>query len=185
LLSNEGGCAILLSQGGEIIDKACWNDEMHHALLVNTQGVSLERTGFEGPSLQTFNWHSAASLAGWATPGYENSQETETGIEDVRVRIVPELITPDNDGRDDFASIFFHMGEPGWTAHVQVYDMAGRLVRQLANNQLTGTDGLVNWDGQDDRGIPCYNGIYIIRVSMFNMKGDFYESKKVCVISIR
>jgi hypothetical protein len=185
LLSNEGGCVVLLTQGGRVIDKACWNDEMHHALLVNTQGVSLERTGFEGSSRQTYNWHSAASLAGWATPGYENSQETETGIEDVRVRIVPEMITPDNDGKDDYVSILFHMGEPGWTAHVQVYDMAGRLVRQLANNQLTGTEGLVNWDGQDDRGIPCYNGIYIIRVSMFNMKGDLYESRKVCVISIR
>jgi hypothetical protein len=184
LLSNEGGCAVLLTRGGKIIDKACWSDDMHHALLVNTQGIALERTSFEGSSLQTYNWHSAASLAGWATPGYENSQETETGIEDVRVRIVPELITPDNDGKDDYVSILFHMGEPGWTAQVQVYDMAGRLVRQLANNQLTGTEGLVNWDGQDDRGIPCYNGIYIIRVSMFNLKGDLFESKKVCVVSL-
>jgi hypothetical protein len=185
LLSNSGGCAELLNKGLSVLDRVCWSDLMHHPLIENTQGVSLERSNFEGSSMQSINWHSAASLAGYATPGYENSQYSGTGIGNEKIKVVPEIITPNNDGRDDFAEIRINMGEPGWIAHVYIYDTGGRLVKELLNNALTGCEGIISWDGTDSKGAVCYNGIYIIRINLFNLKGSTFEAKKVCVLSLR
>jgi hypothetical protein len=49
---------------------------------------------------------------------------------------------------------------------VRVYDVAGRLVRELAAGQIGAGQHDVRWDGTDDHGAPVSSGVYLYRVSV-------------------
>jgi len=49
---------------------------------------------------------------------------------------------------------------------IEVYSVAGRLVRTLLDADLTaGVAGSVVWDGTNDRGERCASGVYFCRVT--------------------
>jgi hypothetical protein len=48
-------------------------------------------------------------------------------------------------------------------SNVSIYDVRGRLVRQLADERATMSDRTFQWDGRDDRG-DVASGIYLVRV---------------------
>jgi flagellar hook assembly protein FlgD len=65
-------------------------------------------------------------------------------------------------------------------SHVGLYifDMAGRLVRTLADNSLQPGRHTILWDGRDDRGRNVASGIYLC-----SMTADgFKENKKMTLI---
>ena len=47
---------------------------------------------------------------------------------------------------------------------VAVYSIAGNLVREVENRQLTAGRNTVTWDGRDDDGKVVRSGIYIVVV---------------------
>ncbi len=71
---DDKGFVLLLNQQGDIADEVNYSADWHFKLIDNTEGVSLERIDPDGPSQNALNWHSAASTAGYGTPGYKNSQ---------------------------------------------------------------------------------------------------------------
>ncbi len=71
---DEEGFVLLLNQQGAVVDEVNYSDDWHFKLIDNAEGVSLERVDSDGPSQEAANWHSAASTAGYGTPGYKNSQ---------------------------------------------------------------------------------------------------------------
>ena len=71
--SDDKGDVIILNAQGNIVDEVKYYDHWHFPLISNTEGVSLERIDYNAPSVQN-NFHSAASSAGYGTPGYKNSQ---------------------------------------------------------------------------------------------------------------
>jgi len=61
---------------------------------------------------------------------------------------------------------------------LNVYDVAGRLVRTLINAKRGGQRHAVRWDGRDDRGNPVASGVYFYRLHV----GDFTDAKKLVVM---
>lgn len=182
---NAGEGSICLKTTTAIIDNFSYNARMHFALLTAVKGISLERVHFDRSSNDVTNWHSASSSVGFATPGYQNSEFAE-GIEtDETVKIDPEIFSPDEDGINDMVSIYFHLGTPGWSASILVFDSNGRLVRTLLNNQLVGTDGVYSWDGINNNREKEQTGIYIIYLKVFNLSGMIKQYKKVCVLNVK
>jgi hypothetical protein len=57
----------------------------------------LERLDILLETQNTNNWKSAAEHAGFATPGYQNSQYIAITESD-EFTIIPKVISPDNDG---------------------------------------------------------------------------------------
>ncbi len=49
-------------------------------------------------------------------------------------------------------------------ASVSVYDIAGRLVRELPAVRLSAGPGEVRWDGRDRAGYPARSGVYVCRI---------------------
>ena len=47
---------------------------------------------------------------------------------------------------------------------VRLYDVSGRLVRTLADGELTAGEQRLRWDGNDDRGRALASGVYYLRV---------------------
>jgi len=50
------------------------------------------------------------------------------------------------------------------TATLQVFDVAGRLVRTLVQGSLPRGQHQATWDGRDDRGFSAPTGIYVYRL---------------------
>ncbi len=183
--NDDEGEVILLDKYENIIDRVYYSEDMQFDLLATKEGVSLERINYNRASNDKTNWHSASELVGFATPAYENSQFMElTDMED-EVKIEPETFSPDNDGFEDITNINFTFSEPGYVAHIKIFDSKGRLVRYLANNQLLGINGLISWDGIDDHNQKAPVGIYVVYIELFDLDGNVKKFKKKVVIATK
>jgi len=160
-------------------------ESWHFPLLNTFDGISLERISFYQPTQMESNWHSAAETAGFATPGYQNSQFVANENDGSEVKIVPEIFSPDEDGRDDVMSLYYTFGEPGFVANANVYDARGRLIRKMAENVLLGTSGSLLWDGLSDDHEKARTGIYVIYLEVFNANGEVKKYKRSCVVATK
>jgi len=183
--ANSEGVVVLATKGLETIDRLAYNENMHVPLLSSFKGVSLERIHFDRPTHDVTNWHSAAEDAGFATPGYRNSQFSDAPVVDDPVTIDPEIFSPDMDGRDDVLNIMYRFDQPGFVGTITIYDSRGRLMRKLINNELLGMEGSYSWDGFTDINLKADIGIYIILFEVFDAGGTKRTYKKTAVLGGR
>jgi hypothetical protein len=180
---DDEGYVLLINQQGNIVDEVNYSDNWHFKLLDNPEGVSLERLDANGPSQSADNWHSAASTAGYGTPGYKNSQVKNLQAIAATIEVLPKVFSPDNDGFDDIATIQYKIDQPGYVANITIFDAAGRPVRNLVRNGTLSTSGYWNWDGLDDKGLKLPVGTYIIFSEIFNLQGKKDKFKNVVVLA--
>ena len=180
---DDEGDVILLNFQGAIVDEVKYKDDWQFALIDNADGVTLERIDPDGSSQDAGNWHSAASTAGFGTPTYKNSQYKLLQSINAKIEIAPKVFSPDNDGRDDIASIQYKTTEPGYVANITIYDANGRPVRNLVRNGTLGLSGYWNWDGLDDKSLKLPVGTYIIYTEIFNLQGKKESFKNVVVLA--
>jgi hypothetical protein len=177
------GSAIVLNNQGEIVDELNYDDSWHFALLDNSEGVSLERIDYNRPTNEASNWTSAASTAGFGTPGYINSQYRSDLTPQGEMTIEPKMFSPDNDGYEDFAFIHFRFPEPGYVVNIKIYDAAGRPVRLLQRNTTAAATSVFRWDGLDDKSQKVPVGTYIIYTDAFNLNGQKKQFKNTVVVA--
>jgi hypothetical protein len=60
--------------------------------------------------------------------------------------------------------------------------MRGRLIRFLANNQPTGSQNTVIWDGNNDENRPARMGIYIVFLQALNAQAGVQKTAKKTVV---
>lgn len=177
--SAEGG-VILKNQDGIIYDRFDYNEDMHDPLITDRKGVSLEKSDTGISSEIISNWHSASAATGNATPGYANSQ-IKTNVEKNLFEVEPEAFVPDNMG-GDFTKIKYKLSQPSQIATIKIYDINGRLVKNLIRNQLIGTDGEISWDGRNENGAIVQTGYYFILIDIFNSAGEKAQYKRKVVV---
>jgi hypothetical protein len=180
---DDEGDVILLNFQGAVVDEVNYKDDWHFALINNADGISLERIDPDGASQDANNWHSAASTAGYGTPTYKNSQYKLLQSIRATIEVIPKVFSPDNDGRDDIATIQYKTTEPGYVANITIYDANGRPVRNLVKNSTLGLEGYWNWDGLDDKKLKLPTGTYILFTEIFNLKGKKETFKNVVVLA--
>ena len=183
--SNTSGIAVLCDPNENIIDRLVYHENMHFPLLSTFKGVALERIDYSRPSDDRTNWHSAASTAGYGTPAYKNSQFMAIIEEDEPFSLSPEIFSPDGDGYNDVLNISYSLKEPGYVATINIYDMSGRLIRRLIQNQLLGTYGAYTWDGITDNNEKASIGYYLIYIELFDLNGKIKHYKKTTVLGGR
>jgi len=54
---------------------------------------------------------------------------------------------------------------------LNIYNIAGQLVKTLVNNIQSGGSYNVKWDGRDERGIQASNGVYVYKLEVAGIKG--------------
>jgi len=180
---DDKGFVLLLNQQGDVVDEVNYDKSWHFKLIDNEDGVSLERIDPDGVSQEPTNWHSAASTAGYGTPTYKNSQYKLINSVNATIAIVPKVFSPDNDGRDDIATVQYEVTEPGFVANITIFDAAGRPIRNLVRNGTLGLKGYWNWDGLDDKGNKLPVGSYIVFTEIFNLQGKKEKFKNVVVLA--
>jgi hypothetical protein len=170
-MNDDQGQIQLLNSNMEILDQFNYNEKMHYELINDNEGVSLEKINLGLPS-ENSNWHSASSTVGYATPGYLNSQNfNNVNLKD-NFSISTKVISPNQDGYNDYVLLQYQLPQLGNVATIYVYNTAGEIVKQLANNHLLSTVGQYQWDGVTDLGIKAPNGYYFIRVDLFDSEGN-------------
>jgi hypothetical protein len=183
--NDDKGTVLILNAQGNITDELSYSDKWHFKLLDNKEGVALERIDYNAPTQLADNWHSAATSAGYGTPTYKNSQYRINDAVQGEVKLLPEIISPDNDGQDDFATLDYNFPEPGYVANITIFDASGRRVRYLQRNALCGTKGNFRWDGLGEKNQSLATGVYIVFTEVFNLKGKTRQFKLPIVLARR
>lgn len=180
--NSDKGRAIIYDDSGNLIDSMTFNEEMHFPLIVDPKGVSLEKIN-ERQTINNFNWHSTAATAGFATPGYRNSQSLVLVSVGGEVNVGEEVFSPDNDGYNDFLSIHYSYPQSGTVLSLNVYDFNGKHVRKLLEGATTDSEGFVTWDGLSDEFTISPSGIYILLANSFDLSGNNRTIKKAVFLT--
>lgn len=181
-LNDDAGSVAVVSETGLTIDAFSYSEEMHSPLLKDPEGVSLERISLEEPTQNISNWKSASSAAGYATPGYKNSNaQSDSELDENSVLIEPEIFSPSRVGQD-FAKIQYKFDEAGWTANIKIVDHQGRVIKEVANNETLATDGFFRWDGDRDDATKARLGYYFVWFEVFRLDGSVKTFRKRVVI---
>jgi gliding motility-associated-like protein len=179
--SDDAGSVILLNDTQKVFDRFDYSEKNHHPLIDDKTGVSLEKVNYNIASAETNNWQSAASTEGFATPGYANSQGIVDAQESI-FTIEPEIFTPDGDGQNETTNLTFQLDQNAYIANIQIFDINGRLVRQLAQNQLLGTKSSIEWDGKNSANTVVPVGYYVLLAELFNTSGEKKQFKGKVVV---
>jgi hypothetical protein len=183
--NDDKGDVIILNAQGTVTDELKYDEKWHFKLIDNREGVALERIDYHSATQQQDNWHSAATSAGYGTPTYKNSQYKINEAVKGTVTVTPEVVSPDNDGMDDFATINYAFPSAGYIANITIFDAAGRLVRYLQRNALCGITGTYRWDGLGEKNQTLPVGVYIIYTEIFNLQGKTKAFKNTLVLARR
>lgn len=181
--NNGEGTVVLMDVDGDTLDLFRYNDDLHFELLNSTEGVSLERINPSRPSSDNTNWHSAAEAVGWATPGYRNSQYSNTTDPAGELVIDRAIFSPDNDGFEDVLTMAYRFDQAGFTGNITIYDQAGREAKKLMQSELLGTTGSISWDGILDTNEKARMGPYIVVFEVFDLAGNVETYRKTVVLA--
>jgi Lamin Tail Domain len=183
--NDDEGDVVILNAQGSINDELNYEEKWHFKLIDNAEGVALERIDYNAPTQYPDNWHSASTSVGYGTPTYKNSQFRADQQLKGDINVGPDIISPDNDGMDDFATIDYSFPTPGYVANITVFDANGRSVRYLQRNALCGIKGSFRWDGLGEKYQKLPVGIYIVHTELFNLEGKKRQFKNVIVLARR
>lgn len=174
--ANEWGHVLVLNSDGNILDEFSYDANLHHALLFNNEGVSLEKFRPDLPSNKPQNWSSAASAVQYGTPGLINSQFQYEHSKTQNLKTVLPYFTPDNDGNEDVLQVNYELKKPGFLLTAIVFSENGAEVSRIFHNYLLSQSGEIFWDGKLGDGIISA-GNYVLFAELFHPQGDIIRQK--------
>ncbi|MEQ9217666.1 MAG: lamin tail domain-containing protein [Cyclobacteriaceae bacterium] len=184
VLPNQTTKVELINEEDQTVDAFEYHENMHLTFLESVDGVSLERISYDQPTQDRNNWQSASSTAGFATPGYQNSQFIQPSVSGV-LSIEPKVFVPANQGSviaQDFTTINYQLSATGSLANVNIYNRNGQHIKSLANGATLATSGFLRWDGSTDNGSVATMGYYLIVFELYDPQGNREIIKETVVV---
>lgn len=183
--NNDGDAIVLKDLTTQTIDSVAYLPQWHHPDVVDTKGRSLERINPNIASNDPRNWSTCTNTLG-GTPGKANSIATTSIKGNSVISISPNPFSPDGDGFEDFCIIRYNLPVMTSILNIRIYDIKGRLVRTLANNELVGTQGEIVWDGIGDNKQRARIGVYVIFLEATDRSsGKVMIAKAVAVVATK
>lgn len=182
---DKAGTVILLDAQNRQYDRFDYSDGYHSPIISDAEGVSLERIAYDGPTQDPNNWISAASSHAFATPGAYNSQSRKFTSIEGEIKVSPSVISPNNDGFNDYTTIQYSFRNQHYVASVYVFDSEGRVVKKIAEQMSLGTTGFFSWDGTDQQLRRVKAGVYMVYFQVFDMAGEIKIFKEPIVVGHR
>ena len=179
------GTVVLIDPEGNLIEQFDYTDDLQSTLLDDDDGVSLERISFTTESNNPENWKSAASGAGFATPGEQNSQFLLSIVPESIVSVSPKVFVPDGTGGNSnqaFTTINYELDNAGSFANVSIYNANGQFIKEIANGELLSAKGFFRWDGLNENGNLVKVGYYIVLFELYDNNGNTNVIKETVVV---
>jgi hypothetical protein len=184
-LNNSGETITIEDSLLTVIDKCSYSPSMHDPELEDTRGISIERINPALPSAYLSNWSSSTNPQG-GTPGRRNSIFANATPASSELAVSPNPFSPDGDGTDDVAVISCSFSFSKGTIRANIYDIRGRMVRTLANNEQTGSERTFLFNGYSDNKEKLGVGIYIVLIEAIdNVRGVPVTVKAPLVIAAK
>jgi len=181
---NTGELILLRDVRGNVIDSVFYSDKWNNKNIASTQNKSLERINPKLNGNDPLNWSTSVNSLG-GTPGKQNSIFAENLNQTANISVSPNPFSPDNDGFEDFTIINYNLSQVIAQVRIKIFDNKGRLVRTLLNNQASGSNGSVVFDGLDEDGKTLRMGIYIVFLEALNDNSGVVETVKTVVVVAR
>jgi len=164
-LNNEDDVLILRDENGCLIDSIHYYSEWKEI-----EDNSLERINPHLATENSDNWDSSVSSFG-ATPGKKNSLYIEHIIPEVELTVTPN---PLSYREKKSVLIEYNLPEPVTKINIRIFDMKGRMVRWLTDQEWVAAQGTIIWDCKNENGNVVPIGIYII-----HLEGGGKQSSKI------
>lgn len=115
-------------------------------------------------------------LIAWDT--YNNSSETEI---DFNVTLTGNLLVTNvynypNPFKDKTSFTFQHSYPDNINVKIKIYTVAGRLIKEIVQNNVSDKFVMINWEGTDEDGETLSNGIYIYKLIIDDGSGNSVTS---------
>ncbi|MBM3324398.1 MAG: hypothetical protein FJY66_01885 [Calditrichaeota bacterium] len=180
-LNNTGDSLVLWDADGQRIDQVNYDSDWGR----DEEGTTLERISPVSASDDPLNWASSVDPTG-STPGRQNSQLYVPASAGANTLLIePNPFSPDGDGFEDITFLRYHLRYSNARLDLKVFDVRGRKVRWLANNEPVGQTGEKLWDGKDDRGRDLPVGIYVVYLEALAQGDTRIEKAKRPVVIAR
>lgn len=180
-LSNSGDIVFIKDIFDNTIDSVAYSPNWHNPDVDNYKGRSLERINPSLNSNDGRNWSTSVNPLG-GTPLSQNSVFIKKLPSTSKVEISPNPFSPDNDGYEDFTIISYQLPVATSQIRIRIFDSVGRLVRTLADNEPTASNGSIIFDGLDDNKQPLRIGIYILLIEAINQQQGIIEQIKKPIV---
>lgn len=178
-LNNSGDDISLLSQDGGWKERIVYSDDWLEGY--ESQNVSMERINPGLYENKSENWGPSLDPTG-ATPGRQNSIFTKLSEKSSKVEVSPNPFSPDGDNFEDYTIISGEIPEKSARIKIQIFDIKGRQIRRLQDNEFSGSNFNLVWDGKDSQGRVARMGIYIIFVQALNDRNGTIREMKTTVV---
>ncbi|MHC8947642.1 lamin tail domain-containing protein [Sphingobacterium hungaricum] len=179
--SNEQGIVTIYSPE-MLSDSLYYSSDYHLQLLDDPDGISLERQGANLPTNGINTFTSASTLSEGATPGYENSKNSELISEKNSFFLSSKTFSPDLDNFQDFLEMNYELSQGNLMINAYIFNDKGNLVNRLIRNQNIGTKGIITWDGKSENKQDAADGIYIFYIELYSEDGVFETYKESFVL---
>lgn len=91
--------------------------------------------------------------------------------------------SPDGDGFEDSLVIVYRLPEPGGKLTITVFNLAGQAVKEFSKERVKSNQGILYWDGKNNRDQPVPTGVYAIWLQYH--RSDYDAVEKLPVLLIR
>ena len=177
-MSNDKGNIKVITLAGLTLDSLAYKDDFHSPILSDVDGVSLEKTRPNAPLNDKQYWTSAASSAGFGTPGLPNSQFAQnTGLAKKYFSLLTPVLTPNNDGNTDYLQVQCALPKSGFWVTMTIIGENGFTVATPFNNFSVAADAILQWDGTTTNGGMLPAGNYIALLEAFHTDGQRIKGK--------
>lgn len=165
-----------------VIDSLQYMEDWHNPLLVDKEGVSLEKINPILLSAIKNHWQSSSASANYGTPGTKNSQYLEEiHNKDHQYYIPSHVISPNQDGYRDFLGIEFNLDLSGYKIRAEIYDLSGQLI-YVISQQIIGPQEVLKWNAVDLMGQKVPSGNYILIMQLVHPEGSKLSFKELIVV---
>ena len=183
--SSEMEAFVIVNEGGGTLSGTALVDAPFSIVSEDTynlsqgQGQSIT-VGFDPTSESTFTRNVTFTGAGGATRTVTGVGRVVVSVDDIDSQELPDDFSLSQNYPNPFnpeTRIEFALPRASHVT-IDVYNIVGKRVRNLANERLSAGLKAVTWDGRDNNGQLVSSGIYFYRI----VTGDFTESKKMVLL---
>lgn len=122
-------------------------------------------------------------LKAWDTYNNSSEAEIEFNVSTSDVLHVTNVYNYPNPFKDNTAFTFQHNYPNPVNVKIKIYTVAGRLIKEIENKEITDKFVVINWTGQDEDGETLGNGVYIYKLTVDDGNGQSVtETGKLAVL---
>lgn len=170
-LSNNGEYLALIDECDNLIEDFFFLPEWNNKI----SGISIERVNSCLPAAEN-NW--GPSVSG-CTPGEENSIFVQVLPPEMKLSVAPNPFSP---YRGEFTVFSFKLPEVISRCTLRIFDLKGRMLRKLVDQQLQAATGNIVWNGKDDQGRNMPIGVYVVLLEAVSLESEKVYKKKITVV---